>query len=115
MTRVLPVARSAPGDAVAGSDPRLVGRQLRRLRTERGLALTHVADEVSHVVSSGEGIDVLMLAHKLHAPMTPVLAVYDPGGSTSEPIAGPPSARARSYRNAADETTRALDTTPDRP
>ncbi len=122
-------------------DPQLVGRQLRRLRKERGLSLTEVADatgisqsflslvetgknditfgrrvrvldfygvgfddligepagdvvilragDVSHVVSSGEGIDVLMLAHKLHAPMTPMIAVYEPGGETSEPVAGP--------------------------
>jgi len=122
-------------------NPQLVGRQLRKLRNERGLSLTEVAEatgisqsflslvetgknditfgrlvrvlefygvgfddllgepagdvvvlragDVSHVVSSGEGIDVLMLAHKLHAPMTPLIAVYEPGGETSEPVAGP--------------------------
>ncbi|HWQ23921.1 MAG TPA: XRE family transcriptional regulator [Gaiellaceae bacterium] len=44
------------------------------------------AGEETHAVSLGEGIDVFFLACKPHAPITPVIAIYEPGGETSEPI-----------------------------
>lgn len=136
------MAESLPNEAAERRhDPEFVGRQLRKLRTERALSLTEVADatgisnsflslveigksditfgrlvrllafygvtfdeileepltdvvvlpasEVGHVISSGEGIDVLLLAHRRHAPMMPLLAVYEPGGGTSEALPAP--------------------------
>jgi transcriptional regulator with XRE-family HTH domain len=44
------------------------------------------AGEESHVNSPGEGIDAVVLAHRAHGSMTPVIAVYDEGGSTREPL-----------------------------
>jgi transcriptional regulator with XRE-family HTH domain len=46
------------------------------------------AGEEGHLVSQGEGIDVGLLAHEPHGPLMTLLAVYEPGGATSDRIEG---------------------------
>jgi transcriptional regulator with XRE-family HTH domain len=46
------------------------------------------AGQEGHVVSRGEGIDLGLLAHQPHGPLMTLVAVYERGGATADPIEG---------------------------